>query len=326
MKILVTGANGFVGKYLLSKIQSAFGATAQIASWDVLQQLSRVSSCSCDQVIWSNVDVTNAQKVAIAVQQFLPTHVIHLAAISHVPTSLKQPQKTWDVNVLGTLHLMEAVKKYCPQCLVVYVSSSEIYGSSFKGSQQGLTEDALLQPRNHYAASKAAADLMVGQYVEQGMVAIRLRPFNHVGPGQSEDFVVSSFAAQIARIEQHLQPPVVDVGNLDARRDFLDVTDVVAAYVQVLASVESLPRGLVLNIASGIPRRIGDILDELLQHSTEKIEIRSDPERMRAADIPVAFGVSARAKDCLNWEPRVLWKDTLVSILDYWRTKIRDRT
>lgn len=324
MRILITGANGFVGEHLLAKIQKVFEQSAQVATWDVSPprspQANNSVSSDATNITKLNIDVTDAKQVTKEIIKFKPTHIIHLAAISHIPTSISYPQKTWNINVFGTLNLLEAVKHHCPQCTVIYVSSGEVYGTSFR-ELHGVNEAALLQPRNPYAASKAAADIMVGQYAEQGLHAVRLRPFNHTGDGQSEDFVVASFAAQIARIEKRLQPPVINVGNLDTQRDFLDVEDVVSAYIQVLKKSDALINGSILNISSGIPRRIADILHKLLGYSTTQIEVKQEASRMRAVDIPIAYGINAKALDTLKWQPTILWETTLTNVLNYWRNQ-----
>jgi GDP-4-dehydro-6-deoxy-D-mannose reductase len=176
-----------------------------------------------------------------------------------------------------------------------------------------------LQPQNPYASSKAAADIMAGQYAAQGLQVVRLRPFNHIGPGQSEQFVASAFASQIARIEAGLQPPVIEVGNLDSRRDFLDVRDVVRAYTLALESFAKLTPGMAVNLCSGKSVRIGDLLNQLLELSACDIKIKYASERMRASDIPVALGNYAAAGEYLGWCPQISINDSLRQLLDYWR-------
>jgi GDP-4-dehydro-6-deoxy-D-mannose reductase len=271
------------------------------------------------------VDIRLASEVDAAVADFRPTHVVHLAAQSHVPTSFRDPEGTWQVNVMGTLHLLEAVRRYAPEAAVLFVGSSEVYGRSFQIGTP-LPETALLQPQNPYAASKAAADLMCGQYAGQGLRTIRLRPFNHIGAGQSEDFVASAFAAQIARIEAGWQEPVLRVGNLDAQRDFLDVDDVVRAYVLAMEKSRDLSPGVVLNLCSGTPRRIRDLLDMLLEETHASIRVETDPARMRPSDTPYAVGSADAAMSYLGWSPSIPLKDTVRALLDDWRRVVRSAT
>ncbi len=186
-------------------------------------------------------------------------------------------------------------------------------------SGKPLAEDAPLDPENIYASSKAAADIFVGQMAKDGLRAIRLRPFNHTGPGQPPELVVPSFAAQIASIERGEQEPVIRVGNLSIRREFLDVRDVVDAYVRAIQRFDSLPNGAVFNIASGKAISVDAILEMLLTMSTKEIKVMPDPERIRPHDTPVMLGDATAARGALEWWPRRGVKDTLKSVLDYYR-------
>jgi GDP-4-dehydro-6-deoxy-D-mannose reductase len=166
-----------------------------------------------------------------------------------------------------------------PDARFVFVGSAEAYGREFKGG--ALKEDSGFSPMNPYAASKAAGDILVRQQAVDGLRTIVLRPFNHVGPGQRQDFVVSAFCSQIARIERGLQEPIIQVGNLEARRDFLDVRDVLDAYVAVVGEGRDIPAGSVFNLASGRTVTIREVLDDLLSLSDIAIDVRVDPARLR---------------------------------------------
>jgi len=313
-RILLTGATGFVGPRLLAALRQSSFHDAQFRLWGYRPAAGVPDSLT-------NIDICSAAAVAAAVAQFKPTHVVHLAAQSHVPTSFKQPELTWRINVMGTLNLFEALRKHVPQAGILYISSSEIYGRSFQAGKP-LDETALLQPQNPYAASKAAADLMAGQYAAQGLKIVRLRPFNHIGAGQREEFVAASFAAQVARIEAGQQKPVIRVGNLEARRDFLDVADVVRAYVMALEQIELLPPGLILNICSGVSRKIEDLLNGLIAQAACPVLVELDPGRMRPSDTPVAVGCADAVKHYLGWEARIPFSSTLKDVLDDWRKKV----
>ena len=310
-RILITGAGGFVGPWLLRQLKKGPLAEAAVLCWSkkAVSELTEV------------VDVQNRSDVERSVRNFRPTHVAHLAAQSHVPTSFADPEHTWRVNVMGTLHLFEAIRRYAPDARILFVGSSEVYGRSFQ-QRLPVAEDALLAPMNPYAASKAAADLMAGQYAVSGLKITRVRPFNHIGPGQSEDFVASAFAAQIARIEAGLQPPILRVGNLNAQRDFLDVMDVVRGYALILEGGAPIPVGTVLNVCSGSTRTIQSLLEQLLSLASVQISVELDPGRMRPTEIPVAAGSSALATHLLGWTPRIPFEQTLLGVLDYWRGKI----
>lgn len=317
-RILLTGATGFVGPCLLTALKTSKFEYAEIFVWTY-----DPATATADKPL--NIDIRCREFVFTSIEAIRPTHIIHLAAQSHVPTSFKQPESTWDINVMGTLHLFEAVKKYVPNAGILFISSSEVYGKSFQEGHP-LDESVLLQPQNPYAASKAAADLMAGQYAAQGLQIIRLRPFNHIGLGQREEFVLSAFAAQIARIEAGQQDPVVLVGNLEAQRDFLDVRDVVRAYVFALEQVFNLPSGLVLNICSGVSHRIGDLLAGLIDQATYPIAVVEDSERLRPSDTPLAVGVATAAQEYLGWQPEITFDETLTAVLSEWRHKVGSGT
>ena len=235
-----------------------------------------------------------------------------------MPSAQRDVRRTWTVNLQGTLNIALAIAEAAPRCRLVYCSSSEVYGASFRAGRS-VDEATLLAPVNPYGASKAAADLLIGQMANQTLRAVRLRPFNHTGPGQSTDFVVPAFAAQIARIERGQQPPVIDVGNLDSRRDFLDVGDVVDAYCRVIDRFDDLPPGCVMNLASGRALAIADILDTLVSLSSVKIDIVRDTTRLRASDTPVMVGDATLARRLLDWAPRVDFSSTLKAVLEYYR-------
>ncbi|AXH57823.1 MULTISPECIES: GDP-mannose 4,6-dehydratase [Pseudomonas syringae group genomosp. 2] len=309
-RILLTGANGFVGKALhkrlLEENHEVFGTVR-----------SSSDSLMSDQQ-YSLLDVCNRDEVDEVVQRVKPTHLVHLAAISSVANSFKDPLLTWNTNIIGTLNLMESLKKNTPDCFVLFVSSSEVYGESFKTGEL-LTEEAVCHPMNPYAASKLAAEIAVKQYLRQGQRGVIVRPFNHIGPGQSVNFVTASFARQIALIEAGLQPLVLRVGNLEASRDFLDVNDVCDAYVKILGQSQSTFAHAVYNISSGSTRKIQTVLDELLAQTSHPIEIQTDQERLRPSDIPVAAGSNARIHTDLGWSPATPFSQTLASVLNYWR-------
>lgn len=313
-RILLTGATGFVGPRLKHALQSG-SDSPEILCW------ARHSEVAPEGLV-HRLDICSKHEVMESIKTFAPTHVVHLAAQSHVPTSFKDPEETWRVNVMGTLNLFEALREHTPSAAVLYISSSEVYGHSFRHGVP-LDESALLQPRNPYAASKAAADLMAGQYAEFGLRVLRIRPFNHIGPGQSENFVASAFAAQIARIEAGQQAPVLRVGNLDAQRDFLDVEDVVRAYALALDRLPELPAGLVLNLCSGQPRRIRELLDSMLAETSCIIQEEVDHARMRPSDTPFAVGLAQAAHRHLGWSPAIPFQKTIQALLNDWRQKVR---
>ncbi|MEE4619165.1 GDP-mannose 4,6-dehydratase [Pseudomonas viridiflava] len=312
-RILLTGASGFVGKVLhkrlLEKNHTVFG-TARTSS---------ASPMPGEQYI--ALDICDRREVDEVVQRVNPTHLIHLAAAASVANSFKDPLLTWNTNITGTLNLMESLKNHAPNCFVLFASSSEVYGESFKTGSL-LAEDDVCRPMNPYAASKLASEIAVKQYFRQGIKGVIARPFNHIGPGQSIDFVTASFARQIALIEAGLQEPVLKVGNLEASRDFLDVNDVCDAYIKVVERYQEKPVHSILNISSGSTRKIQTVLDELIAQTSYPIEVRTDPERLRPSDIPVAAGSNVRIQKELGWTPTTPLSETLDRILAYWRSQV----
>lgn len=313
-RILVTGANGFVGQILCKTLQDVGRHVIALVGNHSPAPQHADQSLHCD--------IRDAEALERVIANAAPTHVVHLAAITHVPTSFKEPLLTWQTNVMGSVNLLQALQRQAPNAFVLFVSSSEVYGASFK---QGipLSENTLCQPMNPYAASKLAAEAAFNEHFRQGMPAIIVRPFNHIGVGQSAEFVTASFARQIALIEAGRQAPELKVGNLDASRDFLDVQDVCAAYIQLLQLSESnasYPH--CYNICSGQPRKIQEVLDILLTMSPQTITVVRDPERMRPSDIPTATGDTQAIRNTIGWQPQIELHHTLENLLEHWRTQV----
>jgi GDP-4-dehydro-6-deoxy-D-mannose reductase len=298
--ILVTGASGFVGRHLMPALAAAYPDAA---------------------LLTPTIDVRNAAEVDAAVRAGPPDVSIHLAAVSTVAAAQQAPDLAWPVNLHGTMNLAWALSRHAPDCHMLFVSSADAYGASFKAGLS-LDEGASLAPMNVYAETKAIADLALGGMAAQGLRVVRLRPFNHTGPGQSPQFVVPAFARQIARIAAGVQAPVIQVGNLETWRDFLDVRDVCAAYVACIAKRDSLAPGTILNLASGQARRIGDVLADLVALAGVEIEIKVEAFRVRDTDIRMACGNAGRARELLGWMPVIQWEQTLQDVLDDCRTRI----
>lgn len=264
-------------------------------------------------------DIRDAQRVCDAMGEVSPDVVLHLAAVALPASAKADPSAAWGVNVIGTLNIAQAILSRAPHARLIYVSSSEAYGGSFLDGAEPLCESAALAPRSAYGATKAAADLMIGQMALDGLNAVRFRPFNHTGPGQAADYVVSAFARQVALIEQELQPPVVRVGNLEAERDFLDVRDVVAAYAMAALPETNLPVAATMNLSTGAPLRIKAILSTLLGMAKLPISVEIDPARLRPNDIARASGSPEQAKTLLSWRPTIPFDQTIKDVLDSWR-------
>ncbi len=301
-RILVTGAAGFVGTHLVAALRQAWPAA---------------------DLLTPETDVQDAAAVAGVVKDAAPDSVVHLAAISSVMQAGADQDEAWRVNLHGALHVARSILAHAPGCQMVFVSSADAYGAAFRAGV-ALDETAPLAPMNIYGATKAAADLALGALAAQGLRVVRLRAFNHIGKGQSADFVVASFARQIARIAAGLQPPVLHVGRLDTYRDFLDVRDVCAAYVACIARRDALAPGAIFNVASGQARRVGDVLDEMLALSGVTAEVQAEAPRVRDTDIVCACGDAGQARAQLGWSPRRAWPETLRAVLEDWRERVRN--
>lgn len=313
-RILITGAHGFVGRHLVTRLLELMPSGGELVLVDSHQEPAP-HRCRAHAV-----DITDAIRVADIIKAEQPTHLIHLAAIAAVTEATADAARAWAVNFGGTQNLAFAVAEHARHCRFVFCSSAEVYGTSFIATGR-CDESALLQPVNAYGAAKAAADIMLGQMARRDLKVIRLRPFNHTGPGQKTQFVAPDFASQIARIERGEQEPVIEVGNLSSARDFLDVRDVVEAYTLALMKFDTVDSGSVMNIASGEARVVQTVLDDLLAMSSARIKVVVNEKRMRPSDIPVIAGEAALARQLLEWRPRYLWADTLRSVLEFWRAQ-----
>jgi len=277
------------------------------------------TSPAMSDVRLSVADVTQPEAVRQVVAEAQPDLVIHLAAQSSVSASWKDPSGTLRVNAGGTIHLLEALRSEQLTPRVVLVGSGEQYGM-VRPEDNPIREECPFRPANPYAASKAAQDLYGYQYfVAYGLPILRARPFNHFGPRQTSTFVIANFARQIALIEAEKAEPVLSVGNLQARRDFLPVEDVVAAY---LAIAEQGRPGEAYNIGSGQARSIRAMLDLLLTFARRSIQLREDPARLRPVDVPLLEADTSRLRADTNWRPAVQFESALQRTLDYWRTMV----
>ncbi len=290
MRVWVSGAGGFVGAWLLPRLARD--------GHDVI---------ACDR----EVDVSDAVAVDTAIVNARPDAVVHLAALASVATSFTEPDAVARVNYFGTLHVLRAVARHAAQARVLLISSSEIYGGS--ATSELIGEDATLAPVSPYARTKAAADLLGAAFAEAGLDVIRARPWNHTGPGQTDGYVASSFARQLAEMALGAREPVLRVGNLDAVRDFLDVADVVDAYARLLD--RKVPRGA-YNIATGIPVRIAELLDHLTARAGLRPKIEVDASRYRADRASV--GDATRLRRTTRWAPQIPLADTLARLFDTW--------
>jgi GDP-4-dehydro-6-deoxy-D-mannose reductase len=241
---------------------------------------------------------------------------------SDVGGSWQQPWTTYELNIHCQLNLLEALRRWQPECRTLVVTSNEVYGL-LRAEDLPVNEDAPLRPNSPYGVSKIAQDMMALQYWNSHRLpTVRVRSFNHIGPGQSDDFVASAFARQIAEIEAGQREPVVHVGNLEAERDFTDVRDIVRAYWMVLRHGEP---GGVYNVGSGQSHSARSLLEQLLKLTSANVEIVVDPERLRPSDVPKSVCDNRRLVAATGWQPRIPLATTLADLLDNWREQLRRR-
>ncbi|MGU3469365.1 NAD-dependent epimerase/dehydratase family protein [Methylobacterium sp. C33D] len=315
-RILITGASGFVGAHVLRAFRNAF------ASADILGVGRRASLNVPDGVTYDSLDLVDSVAVGRRVKSFRPTEVLHLAAESSIVRADQSKFDTWRINFGALYNLVDAVERAGQACTFAFVSSSEVYGSAFN-EHCPATEKLAPQPMNAYARSKWIGEQLFVRSTEGTCIKpIVLRPFNHIGPGQDLAFAVPSFAHQIALIEAGRQPPIVEIGNLSSQRDFLDVSDVVDAYIGIFRCAATFDDPQIFNICSGQPRSIESILTILAGLSRVAFEIRPAPNRIRRSDVPLAYGDASRLRQATGWSPKTDVTTSLARILDDARTQV----
>ena len=308
-KALIIGGAGFVGGYLIDCIRESRG-WAVTATKMAGESLSREGICVCD------LDILDGGAAAELLERERPDYIFHLAAQSSVALSWKKPDLTADVNIKGTLHVLEAVRglDYRPRLLLI--GSGEEYGR-VRPQEIPIGEENALRPGNLYAATKACQNMMGRIYAEAyGMDVMSVRAFNHIGPSQAPLFVAADFCRQVAQIERGEREPVIRTGNLSARRDFTDVRDVVRAYVLLM---EHGRAGETYNVGSGKAILVQELLDMILSLAEKEIRVETDAERLRPVDVPVIEADISKLRECCGWEREIPLKRTLEETLNYWR-------
>jgi GDP-4-dehydro-6-deoxy-D-mannose reductase len=315
MELLVTGVTGFVGTHLVELLQQE---RADVEIYGVVRRgVERVSLPP--RVHKIEAEIEHPASVDAVFDVVRPDRVVHLAAQSSVHQSWLDPDGTLRTNLHGTLHVLEALRRRGLRAPMLVVGSADEYGEA-EPSLLPLREDCPLRPSSPYAVSKVAQGYLALQYVlSHRLPVLRTRTFPHTGPGRGEGFAESSFAKQLAEIELGRRAPVLEVGNLDAVRDFTDVRDVVRAYWLLLEKGEP---GEVYNVCSGRGIAIREILQRLIALTRADVEVRVDPARLRPADIPVLVGDPARLRRATGWQPCLPIERTLQDLLDDWRRRL----
>lgn len=298
-RLLVTGASGFVGRHVAQACADGLFGEARFEAWP------------------AGVDLRDATAVRDVVDAIQPDLVLHLAAQSFVPRAFEDPAETFAINVQGTVHLVDALRRSGFQGRFLYASSGDVYGL-VPEPELPVGPARATAPRNPYAASKVAAEqLCLAFHRAEGLDALIARPFNHVGPGQDARFVLPALARQIVAIAAGRQAPIIEAGDIDTTRDFLDVRDVVGAYAAMLRAGQA---GATYVVASGIERRIRDLLARLCVLAGVEVEVRQDPTKLRPAEQRRMAGDATALRTDTGWAPRFDLDTTLSDILEHARS------
>lgn len=313
-RVLITGADGFVGRCLAAYLAEQGGV--EVLGLDLRPARG---APPWDRCLYGECDILDRASVFSQVESFRPDYVFHLAAQSSVRRSWDDPRLTYDIALTGQANLFDALREAGVDARVHVACSAEEYGRVGE-EELPIREDHPLRPASPYALSKVMQDYHAAfSYLAYGTRAVVTRAFNMIGPGQSPEFVVSDFARQIAEAEAGMREPVMRVGNLEARRDFSDVRDLVGAYWMLVREGEP---GEAYNVCSGRDRAVSEVLDLLLSMSETPIRVEVDPERLRKADIPVLRGDNTRMRELTGWSPRLSMEETLRDVLDWWRGEL----
>ncbi len=314
MRILITGASGFVGQHLADHLHNTYPDAEIHGTTPLGLEVDRVG------VVWHSIDLRDEPGVSNLVESINPVQIYHLAAQAFVPHSFEDPWETLENNIRAQLYITLACIKHNLKPRILVVGSAEIYGI-VQPDELPLTEQGALRPTSPYSVSKIAQDMLALQYyVSHDLPIMRTRSFNHIGPGQNDRFVTPSFALQIARIEAGQQEPKIKVGELNTERDFTDVRDIVRAYQMI---VEQGTPGEAYNVASGKAYSIRELLNILLSFSEVDIQIRLDTQRLRPTSVPTLLGSYDKLKQATGWQPLIPFKETLHDVLNDCRQRIQ---
>tara|TARA_R110002020_G_scaffold367683_3_gene579568 strand:- start:29110 stop:30039 length:930 start_codon:yes stop_codon:yes gene_type:complete len=305
-RTVIVGASGFVGGYL----------SRAVSATETMDLIPFV-----DPLDGNRVDLRHSQAVSRAVSHARPDIIFHLAGMAAPRLANDQPLMAWQTNVMGTAHLAYAVLDHAPEAHFIWAGSSEAYGDAFNHSPHPIDETAQLRPLSSYGATRAAADIMLQQMACLGLRSTILRSFNHTGVGQTDAYVVPAFAKQIALIEKGLQEPILKTGNLSASRDFLDIEDVISAYMTIAGS-DTIHSGTAYNISTGQPISIQEILCMLCRMSSASFDVQTDESRYAPSLTPITSGNPARAFAHFGWKATTPFSDTLARVMNHWRDTV----
>ena len=316
MLSLITGAGGFAGRHL-----SEYLLSQNLASVWGCGKSSKLKHKIEFDMNYRCIDLTDSSAVITFLDEIRPNQIYHLAGQATVHTSWTNPMAHFDSNVYTTLNILDAVSKLKLNCKILVVTSMEVYGD-ISTYNMPIKENSSFRPNSPYGASKASQDLLAQSYgIGHKLNVVRVRPLNHIGPRQNDQFVATAFARQIAQIEEGLQPPNIMVGNLSASRDFTDVRDMVRAYSLVM---EHSKPGIAYNIASGNSYTIQEILDILISLTNINVTVKVDPNRVRKSNTPALIADCSEFNKIADWKPKYPIQQTLSDLLDYERKQLNN--
>ena len=302
--ILVTGSEGFAGSHLIKALDRSKYEIVAACFPQLIPKKGKYVA----------LDIMDLDLTIEVFKQHKPDVVFHLAAVSSVARSFRDRAVAYSTNISGTANLLEATRALGNKAIFYFVSTCEVYGGG-----EHLTEENAIDLKNPYAVSKYAAELIVRDYQSDGLDCVILRPFTHTGPGQAETFVLPTIARQISEIEKGKRAPLIELGNVQAKREFLNIKDVVNAYT---LAVERCSPGETYNIAGGTGYTISEIVEIFSSQARKEFELKVNPTRMRRNDIPVLLGDGGKFSKLTGWSPGVKIEKTVEDLLNYWRAKV----
>lgn len=317
MRVLITGITGFVGSHLAEYAL----AKGNVEVFGTVRWRSRLDNVEhiMEDICLLDCDLRDGMAARKTLEEVRPDYIFHLAAQSYVPTSWKAPAETLVTNIISELNLLESIRDLRLDTRIHVAGSSEEYGMVYE-NETPITEDNPLRPLSPYAVSKVGQDLLAYQYFQSyGIHAVRTRAFNHTGPRRGQVFVSSDFTRQVALIEKGRKEPFIEVGNLEAKRDFSDVRDIVRAY---WLSLEKGDAGDVYNIGSGRAVTIQELLNLILTMTDVSIDVRPVPERMRPSDVELLVCDCSKFSRVTGWKPEIPLEQTIRDLLNYWRERV----
>ena len=317
-KALITGITGFAGSFLAEHLVST--GKYEVSGTYLFEESLRNVDAVKSSLNLLKADLSDGEKVSEIVKKTSPSIIFHLAALTSPADSFKSPTETLMNNISLQINLLEAVRKYnLLKTKILVISSADIYGL-VKKENLPIDEQTPMTPTSPYSVSKIAQDFLgLTYFLSYKLKIVRMRPFNHIGPRQSPNFVVSTFAKQIAEIEKNKREPILHAGNLDTKRDFTNVKDIVRAYA---LAVEKGVDGEAYNIGTGTSNKISDILNRLVSMSSKNIKIKKEKSLFRPSDNPELLCNADKFRKLTDWKPEISIDTTLKDILDYWRNII----